>query len=75
MRKEVEKQQQEEEARKVMGRDAWKQWPPGGRTECRMGGEVLLPPVSSHLMLLQEPKRKGGPRPSILDPRAPCSSA
>ena len=31
MRKEVEKRQQEEEASKVMGRYAWRQWPPGGR--------------------------------------------
>ena len=45
------------------------------RTECRMGGQVLLPTVSSHLMLLPGPKRKGGPGLSVLDPRVPCSSA
>ena len=40
-------------------------------TECRMGGQVLLPSVSSDLLLLPGPRGKGGPKLSILIPKSP----
>ena len=36
-----------------------------------MGGQVLLPSVSSDLLLLPGPRGKGGPKLSILIPKSP----
>ena len=38
---------------------------------CRMGGQVLLPSVSSDLLLLPGPRGKRGPKLSILNPKSP----